>query len=284
MEKYPGCKPGAVMLREFESRPAQSMSTSNVKTPIIPRLGFLSDWGNKNTDELQKEFLKCELERYGLLLINYNDQIDIAQVVYYKWLQTPFVPYKQRRIKKNRRMNVKINQKFTNINKQVSTINNYKASNILKRKYSFFDRIKYLYSLSQEYRIPSSVQLNIKNAIGMNEFQILNWLNVYQSVKEQELKSINVINFSFYAQQLNSWKNFKYFLDAIAICNFIQLNIATTNALFNVIKLAFIRNSKKGQQRSFLIYIQKLMTILPVYTQKEQNNFGYKKFYRADFG
>lgn len=40
------------------------------------------------------------------------------------------------------------------------------------------------------------------------------------------------------------------------------------NSLFHVIRLAFIRNSKKGQQRFFLIFIQKLLGMLPTYSNK----------------
>lgn len=55
----------------------------------------------------------------------------------------------------------------------------------------------------------------------------------------------------------------------------------SVDALFHVIQLAFMRNSKKGQQRSFLVYLQKLLSLLPTYVKKVDPTFK-KEFLNAN--
>lgn len=55
----------------------------------------------------------------------------------------------------------------------------------------------------------------------------------------------------------------------------------SVDALFHVIQLAFMRNSKKGQQRFFLVYIQKLLSLLPTYIKKIDPAFK-KEFFNTN--
>jgi len=50
--------------------------------------------------------------------------------------------------------------------------------------------------------------------------------------------------------------------------------------LLELIKVAFIRNSRKGQQRSFLNYISKLFSVMPSYKQRAKTKV---KSYLFDF-
>ena len=58
-------------------------------------------------------------------------------------------------------------------------------------------------------------------------------------------------------------------MDAIIVADLVSYNLADTQLLVNLIKLAFIRNSKKGQHRGFLVYLQKLAGLLAMYKFKQ---------------
>ena len=78
---------------------------------------------------------------------------------------------------------------------------------------------------------------------------------------------------------LRPWSTFKFNLDAIVVFSLISLNFASSSLLVELIQMAFTRNSRKGQQRRYLQYLQKLMVVLQRDTNSDYIHRSKKEFY-----
>ena len=189
-------------------------------------------------------------------------------VNYYKWIQLPFLPYNRRKLKK---------RLFTNCIKGKSIANTEKLNRL--RKYCVYKRViktgymvkvRKRYDNTKNYTLPISVQNVIKDKTkAILQGYKIGFCSVYWFANLQKIKILDPFDFLNNVALLRSWNNYKFFMDAIIVADLVSYNLADTQLLVDLIKLAFVRNSKKGQHRGFLVYLQKLAGLLAVYKFKQ---------------
>lgn len=255
------------MLREFESRPAQ-MSTSNVKSPIVPRMGSINEIIDSPVFIIFKNIINCELEQCDSQIASFVRGDDGLGVNYYKWLQAPFLPYNRRKLKKRLFTNFVTGKPMTS----VETLNHLRKYRAYKRviKAGYMVKVRKRYDSTKNYVLPVSVQNTIKDKVKpiLQDYKI-GFRSIYWCANLQKIKILDPFDFLRKASLLRSWSNYKFFMDAILVADLVSYNLADTQLLVDLIKLAFIRNSKKGQHRGFLVYLQKLAGVLAMYKFKQ---------------
>lgn len=244
------------------------MSTSNIKSPIVPRMGSINELVDSPVFILFKNIISCELEQCDAQIASLVGGDDGLGVNYYKWIQLPFLSYNRRKLKKQRISNF-IQRKPIN---RIESLNKLRKYKVYKRivKAGYIVKIKKRYDRSKNYTLPISVQDTIKDKVKpiLQDYKIGFW-SIYWLANLQKIKILDPFNFLNTAITLRSWGSYKFFTDAIIVADLVSCNLADTQLFVHLIKLAFIRNSKKGQHRGFLVYLQKLAGLLAMYKFKQ---------------
>ena len=130
-------------------------------------------------------------------------------------------------------------------------------------KAGYMVKVRKRYDNTKNYTLPISVQNTIKDKAKpiLQDYKI-GFRSIYWFANLQKIKILDPFDFLRNATLLRSWSNYKFFMDAILVADLVSYNLADTQLLVDLIKLAFIRNSKKGQHRGFLVYLQKLAGVV----------------------
>lgn len=244
------------------------MSTSNIKSPVAPRMGSINELVDSPVFIIFKNTINCELEQCDAQIASFVEGDDGLGINYYKWIQLPFLPYNRRKLKKQRLSNF-IQGKPMNKIAKLNQLRQYKTyKRVIKAGYMV--KVKKRYNKNKNYIIPISIQNNIKDKIKpiLQDYKI-GFRSIYWFANLQKIQILDPFDFLNNAVTLRGWSNYKFFMDAIIVADLVSYNLADTQLLVDLIKLAFIRNSKKGQHRGFLIYLQKLAGLLAMYKFKQ---------------
>lgn len=244
------------------------MSTSNIKSPVAPRMGSINELVDSPVFIIFKNTINCELEQCDAQIASFVGGDDGLGVNYYKWIQLPFLPYNRRKLKKQMLSNFIQGKPINNIEK-LNQLRKYKTyKRVIKAGY--MAKVKKRYDRNKNYIIPISIQNTIKDKVKpiLQDYKI-GFRSIYWFANLQKIKILDLFDFLNKTVVLRSWSNYKFFMDAIIIADLVSYNLADTQLLVNLIKLAFIRNSKKGQHRGFLVYLQKLAGLLAMYKFKQ---------------
>lgn len=253
------------------------MSTSNVKSPIINRVGFILDWKNQNAEILRvKNLLSCELNNLNLVLVSIITSGDFVTVTYYKWLQSRFLLSS---VKQAYRQHFK--HLITSTPKFEPWFQKHLCST---RRFNngYIQRLKGSCQVSRYFFLPSATEQIMRDELSfVYPGKEIIFINVFNHAHFMgELANVADPIFLFSSNPiLRPWSTFKFNLDAIVVFSLISLNFASSSLLVELIHMAFTRNSRKGQQRRYLQYLQKLMVVL-----QQDKGSGYihqskKEFY-----
>lgn len=244
------------------------MSTSNIKSPVVPRMGSINELVDSSVFIIFKNTINCELEQCDAQIASFVGGDDGLGINYYKWIQLPFLPYNRRKLKKQRLLNF-IQGKPMNKIEKLNQLRQYKTyKRVIKAGYMV--KVKKRYNKNKNYIIPISIQNTIKDKVKpiLQDYKI-GFRSIYWFADLQKIKILDPFDFLNNAVTLRGWSNYKFFMDAIIVADLVSYNLADTQLLVDLIKLAFIRNSKKGQHRGFLVYLQKLAGLLAMYKFKQ---------------
>jgi hypothetical protein len=244
------------------------MSTSNIKSPVAPRMGSINELVDSPVFIIFKNTINCELEQCDAQIASFVGGDDGLGINYYKWIQLPFLPYNRRKLKKQRLLNF-IQGKPMNKIEKLNQLRQYKTyKRVIKAGYMV--KVKKRYNKNKNYIIPISIQNTIKDKVKpiLQDYKI-GFRSIYWFADLQKIKILDPFDFLNNAVTLRGWSNYKFFMDAIIVADLVSYNLADTQLLVDLIKLAFIRNSKKGQHRGFLVYLQKLAGLLAMYKFKQ---------------
>lgn len=253
------------------------MSTSNVKSPIINRTGFILDWKNRDAEILcVKNLLSCELNNLNLILVLITTSGDSITVTYYKWLQSRFLLSS---VKQAYRQHFK--RLITVLPKYEIWLQKYLR---WARRFNntYINRLKRSCQISRYFYLPIATEQIMRDKLSsLYPGKEIKFTNVFlQAHFMGELEKIVDPIFYFSMNPvLRPWSTFKFNLDAIVVFNLIHLNLASSSLLVELINMAFTRNSRKGQQRRYLQYLQKLVTTLKQHSHLLSLHSPKKEFY-----
>lgn len=258
------------MLREFESHPAQ-MSTSNIKTPITIRQGFVLPWhdsGNVSNLVLKNDILKWELSKLGIVLIFGLNVGGTLVLYYYKWLQLPFKTKARLRY---------INTLKNSVIKSDALSKVGLFGNKNKRKQFKQNRGMPLINRAllkrSVYQIPNSVQTYLINYI-VGSFNItkISFMNIYGSNVSTGFALLNIQKFIQETPLIKSnIRSIYNIVDMIAIYDLLSLQISDGKLLAFVIGQVLERSTRKGLFIRSLRLLSKLPSLIKQFEIKRKD-------------
>lgn len=271
------------------------MSTSNIKSPISVRQGFIQEWitsprvldsKGENILEISK-IVSCELNKVNVTVLQLLKNETTLEIVFFRWLQKPFISRSKKRLvrrhksilnftkkvkgikpkrsKKGRKKNTRLTFKEKRLRRLlIKKIKTSKWKRFKKRGLNLDVRLQ----KAMTYEIPFIVKWRISKAflpsVSMPSSFVFN--NVYKSNLWNKL-NIKVTDTSKLIKQplIRSLTNLKFVLDAVRLYDLVSLKLANTAPLGLCIGAALARNTSKQSQRKFLRFLKQIPTLIQTF-------------------
>jgi hypothetical protein len=227
------------------------MATSNVKEPWIKTGGNIVEWHYSTEHKyIEKEKIVRELGRWNTLLVNLH-AAEFLNLVYYKLIQLPFFSFNTKRKKNTIHKTLRKVNKLKNCSNNINKI--FNKNKIIKRTFPQ-DLIKKI-NLSKHFLLTAFQKSTLNEIVNSDKNKFI--LIVYSNIYIFDLTNIDLTKFMLKVGSASKLHGkLKFCIDFAVINHFIYIDVAKINIAVELLKLAFMRNSKKGQHRLFLHYIK----------------------------
>lgn len=267
MEKGSGCKPGAICFVSSNLTLPIQMSTSNIKSPIVIRQGYVLPWRSENILlESTNSFLRWELEKINTTLVSCVEKDNILIICYYKWFQVRYSSKVLQKFRSELKNKVEVFKQFGSADSKFLKIR-LRASKVFKKTFL----IENFINSQRFYQIPVSTQIILMRYIwekGNTKLTEVRFVNIFKQAGYVG-RLINVKDLIYETPAIKgNLKSIYHMLDMVVLVDLVSLKICTGKMLGILIGKILERSSRKGLFVKSLRILSKLPRIIGLYEIK----------------